>query len=119
MNITVIARISLVSIAAEAGAVALDEPGDPGSAAANRRRRSVNGRNQAMTAGSFLLPNMILVALFLLVPLVGTIIISFQSLASLGGAQFLGINNYTDLFQDQTFYKPSGTRHCSPSSRCQ
>jgi multiple sugar transport system permease protein len=94
-----------VSIAAEAGAVALDEPADPGSAAANRRRRSLNGRNQAMTASSFLLPNMILVALFLLVPLVGTIIISSQRLGSLGGAQFLGINNYTDLFQDRTFYE--------------
>jgi multiple sugar transport system permease protein len=94
-----------VSIAAEAGAVALDEPADPGAAASNRRRRSLIGRNQAMTAGSFLLPNMILVALFLLAPLVGTIVISSQRLGSLGGAQFLGINNYTDLFQDRTFYE--------------
>ncbi len=43
-----------------------------------------------MTAGSFLLPNLILVGLFLIVPLIGTIIISFQKLASLGPAQFLG-----------------------------
>jgi multiple sugar transport system permease protein len=95
-----------MSITAEAGAIAMDEPSDPSSAGRNRRRRrGVVGRTHLLSAGSFLLPNLILVGLFLIVPLFGTIIISFQKLASLGPAQYLGINNYIDLIHDSTFYQ--------------
>ena len=69
-----------------------------------RRRGSSLARAQTSAAGFFLLPNLILVTLFLLVPLAMAFVISMQSLGSLGGAQWLGINNYADLMQDSVFW---------------
>ncbi|MFT4083750.1 MAG: sugar ABC transporter permease [Nocardioides sp.] len=60
---------------------------------------------QATTGAIFLLPNVVLVALFLLLPLVLAFIISTESLGSLGDAQFLGMNNYLDLMRDSVFWE--------------
>jgi multiple sugar transport system permease protein len=68
------------------------------------RRGSLLGRAHTATASFFLLPNVVLVAIFLLVPLVMTFWYSLQKLGPLGGSQFLGINNYTDLLQDGDFW---------------
>src|SRR6185437_15686383 len=62
-------------------------------------------RVQSATAAFFLLPNLVLVLVFLLVPLVLSFVISFQKLGSLGSAQYLGINNYIDLLQDGVFWQ--------------
>ena len=56
-------------------------------------------------AGAFLLPNLVLVSVFLLLPLVLTVWYSMQKLGPLGGSQFLGINNYSDLLQDSVFWE--------------
>ncbi|WP_375487282.1 carbohydrate ABC transporter permease [uncultured Jatrophihabitans sp.] len=56
-------------------------------------------------AGLFLLPNIVLVAVFLLTPLVMAFYYSFQKLGPLGTTQYLGINNYADLFQDSVFWR--------------
>lgn len=77
----------------------------PTSRRAPRRRGSAFGRTQASTAAFFLLPNLVLVAIFLLVPLALAFVISLQKLGSLGSAQFVGINNFTDLFQDSVFWE--------------
>ena len=58
-----------------------------------------------MAAGVFLLPNFVMVALFVLVPLVLAFVVSFQKLGALGGAQYLGINNYADLLHDSVFWQ--------------
>ncbi|WP_188942672.1 carbohydrate ABC transporter permease [Nakamurella endophytica] len=58
-----------------------------------------------MTAGGFLLPNLVLSGVFLVLPLILTVVISFQKLDSLGPAQWLGVNNFLDLFRDPTFYE--------------
>ena len=56
-------------------------------------------------AWSFLTLNMILVVVFLLLPLVFAFVISFQKKGSLGPAEYLGINNYLDLFHDPIFWE--------------
>jgi multiple sugar transport system permease protein len=70
-----------------------------------RHRRGVLGRAQALTAGAFLLPNLVMVSLFVLLPLALAFVVSFQKLGSLGGAQWLGTNNYTDLVKDHVFWE--------------
>jgi multiple sugar transport system permease protein len=71
----------------------------------SRRGRSALGRAHTATASFFLLPNIVLVALFLLVPLVMSFYYSLQKLDPLGGSQFLGVNNYADLFRDSVFWE--------------
>ena len=70
-----------------------------------RSGRGALARTQTATAAIFLLPNLALVVLFLLVPLVLAFVISFQKLGSLGDAQYLGINNYVDLLRDTIFWR--------------
>lgn len=60
---------------------------------------------QTATAGMFLLPNILLVALFLLVPLAMAFYYSTQAMGSLGSAQWAGINNYADLVRDSVFWQ--------------
>lgn len=69
------------------------------------KNASILRRAQASTAAVFLLPNMVLVGLFLLFPLALAFVISFQKLDSLGGSQYLGINNYADLLRDSVFWQ--------------
>lgn len=67
--------------------------------------RGAVGRAHTATAAFFLLPNLALVALFLLVPLAMTLYYSFQKLGPLGGTEYLGLNNYADLFRDSVFWE--------------
>lgn len=68
-------------------------------------RRGGRSTAEMMAAGGFLLPNLVLITVFLLVPLVLAFVISFQKLGSLGPAQYLGINNYVDLLRDNVFWQ--------------
>ncbi|UQX88230.1 sugar ABC transporter permease [Jatrophihabitans telluris] len=70
-----------------------------------RRRRAVTSRGHGPTAGAFLLPNLVLVAVFLLLPLVWAFWLSMQKIGSLGPSQFLGINNYVDIIRDSVFWE--------------
>jgi multiple sugar transport system permease protein len=88
---------SVVSPVADgAGAAALTAPAPP----ATSRRRGVS-----IAGWSFVVPNLILVAVFLLIPLVLAFVISLQKRESLGDPVFLGINNYLDLFADSVFWE--------------
>jgi multiple sugar transport system permease protein len=82
-------------------------PVEPGSGSSPRESRTVRafGRAQATTAAFFLLPNVALVALFLLVPLVMSLVFSFQKMEPLGTPEYAGINNYLDLFRDPVFWE--------------
>ena len=73
------------------------QPPPPG-----RTRRRLG---DALASGGFLLPNLILSTLFLLVPLVLAVVISFQKVDSLTPAVWLGFNNYVDLIHDPLFWK--------------
>lgn len=70
-----------------------------------QRNRSVRGRAQMLASLTFLGPNLVMVLLFLVVPLVWAFFLSFQKLESIGPAQYAGINNYVDLFRDSRFYE--------------
>ncbi len=69
------------------------------------REGGVRRRRGSMAAWTFLVPNLVLVVVFLLLPLVLAIVISFQKRQSLGTPEFLGINNYLDLFRDGVFWR--------------
>src|ERR1700712_2737100 len=62
-------------------------------------------RGGTFAAWTFLTPNLIFVGIFLLLPLVFAFVISFQKRESLGPAEFLGFNNYLDLFHDPIFWE--------------
>lgn len=67
-------------------------------------RRPARRRGQTGTALAFLLPNMALTTVFILVPLVLAVVISFQKLGSIGGAEYAGVNNFLDLLVDPVFW---------------
>src|SRR5579875_1573687 len=69
------------------------------------RRGGVFGRAQAASGALFLAPNLILVGIFLVLPLVLTVVYSMQKIGVLGSSQWLAFNNYTDLFQDPVFWQ--------------
>lgn len=65
-------------------------------------RRSVRRTLSALT---FLTPNLVLVGLFLLFPLVMSFVISAQRRESLGVPTWVGIGNYTRLLHDPLFWE--------------
>lgn len=90
--------------------VVLPAPAAERDVAEQGRRRYTPSRGplaraQMASASAFLVPNMVLVVLFMLIPLVLAFVISTQALGSLGSAQWLGINNYTDLLKDSVFWQ--------------
>lgn len=62
-------------------------------------------RATSIAAGSFLLPNVVMIAIFTILPLVLAFVISFQKLDSLGGSQWLGVQNYLTLLVDPVFWQ--------------
>lgn len=72
---------------------------------AGGRRRRAGGRRGGLAALTFLTPNLVLVAVFLLFPLVMSFVISAQKRESLGLATWVGIGNYSRLLQDPLFWE--------------
>lgn len=70
-----------------------------------KRPRGRSSKPRSLVTAAFLSPTLLLVALFLFVPLILAFVISFQKLGALGGAQWLGFNNYVDLFHDSVFWE--------------
>jgi multiple sugar transport system permease protein len=60
------------------------------------------------TAAAFLVPNVVLIVVFTLLPLVYALVISFQDLDSLGGTSWAGLGNYTRLITDPVFWQSAG-----------
>ncbi len=56
-------------------------------------------------ASAFLLPNVVLIVVFTLLPLVYALVISFQDLDSLGGTSWAGLGNYAKLVTDPVFWQ--------------
>jgi multiple sugar transport system permease protein len=91
---------------------ALSAPGLPvlttPPVSSRRMRRRVGGIGrgaQSMMAGVFLLPNIVLVAVFLLVPLGLAFYFSFQQLGPLDSGKWIGFDNYTTLFKSHVFWE--------------
>jgi raffinose/stachyose/melibiose transport system permease protein len=54
--------------------------------------------------GLYLIPGLVLCALFLVVPLIMTIGYSFTRWQGIGDAEWIGFENYTELFRDDDFW---------------
>jgi multiple sugar transport system permease protein len=68
-----------------------------------RLRRRLGG--ETIAAYAFLTPNMLLLAVFVLLPLVGALWISLQRTNGFGAGTFVGVVNYTRLFRDPLFWR--------------
>ena len=55
-----------------------------------------------------LFPNLLIFLIFTVFPVVATLGISFTSWDLLGSMEWIGIKNYVELFQDETFLKVTG-----------
>ncbi len=66
------------------------------------RRRALS---DALTGYTFLLPNLVLLGVFLFLPLVWAVQLSFQETGGFGGGEFVGLANYTRLFGDAVFWQ--------------
>jgi multiple sugar transport system permease protein len=67
--------------------------------------RSHRTGREAMTAYAFLTPNLLLLGIFVLVPLVGAVGISLERTNGFGTGTFVGLANYTRLFSDPLFWR--------------
>ncbi|MEW2425298.1 carbohydrate ABC transporter permease [Streptomyces nigra] len=87
---------------------AVDKSPGPGSAPAPRGRRSLSRHN--LTGWLFSTPFLVLFGLFMLFPIVATLLMSFTDFGARHvtrplEAEFVGLDNYIRLFQDETFLK--------------
>ncbi len=78
-------------------------PNDAPSAARRRRRSSTRG--ETLAGYAFLTPNFLLFAIFLLVPVIWAVVISFQQTNGFGDGTFAGLFNYTKLVSDPLFWR--------------
>ncbi|WP_207769277.1 carbohydrate ABC transporter permease [Nocardioides currus] len=69
------------------------------------RRDPRQHRGSSVTAWVMLAPNLLLLGLFLLVPLVWAFVLSFQAKRSFGGGTWAGLDNYTRLLRDDVFWR--------------
>lgn len=91
------------------------EPGGPGlptpggalrgqPAGARRRRPSPTARRQRRAAFLFLAPACVMVAIYVVWPILSTIRLSFFNWDGMSEPSFVGLANYVELFHAQTFY---------------
>ncbi len=79
-------------------AVTAPVPGDPPP-----RRRRVS--RDSVAAWTMLSPNLVVFGVFLFIPLLATVWLSFYSSSGFGPREFVGADNYTELFGDSTFWR--------------
>ena len=68
-------------------------------------RRDTKIVREALAGWLFLTPNMLLLGLFVLVPLVWAVVISFQKTNGFGVGEFVGVANYERLITDPLFWR--------------
>ena len=68
-------------------------------------RRNSKTVREALAGWLFLTPNMLLLCLFVLVPLVWTVVISFQETNGFGVGEYVGVANYERLLSDPLFWR--------------
>ncbi|MCE7946995.1 MAG: sugar ABC transporter permease [Chloroflexi bacterium CFX4] len=82
-------------------------PGSPDPLAAEaiaqgKRRRE---RRRTLTAYGFLLPSFVFFFIFLIIPLITVVYLSFTNYNIVTAPQWVGMDNYTRLFQDPLFWR--------------
>ncbi|MEH0111095.1 sugar ABC transporter permease [Tersicoccus sp. MR15.9] len=73
-----------------------------------RNRKAKRHRSEATAAYALIAPNMVLLAIFVLVPLVGAFVLSFQRTNGFGSADWVGLENYGRLVGDPLFWRALG-----------
>ncbi|WP_083968223.1 carbohydrate ABC transporter permease [Janibacter melonis] len=81
-----------------------DAGGPPGLSRRRRASRAGNGLD-SRSAYTLLAPNLILIGLFLLVPLVWALVMSFQAKRSFGPGRWSGLENLSRLLSDDVFWR--------------
>lgn len=79
----------------------------PVARSAHRPRRRHRGREGA-TAYLFIAPNLLLLGLFVLLPLVQSVGLSFERTDGFGSGRFIGLGNYAQLVADPVFWRSLG-----------
>jgi multiple sugar transport system permease protein len=72
------------------------------------RRRRMPRVLESLTGYAFLAPNLILLGVFLILPLVWALVLSFQNSNGFGTPQWTGLGNYVRLFTDPVFWRSLG-----------
>ena len=86
---------------------ARDRVGAPVPARPRAARRATRIR-EALVGYGFLAPNLVLMAIFLFVPIVWAIVLSFQETKGFGTPDWVGADNYVRLFSDPIFWQSLG-----------
>jgi len=73
----------------------------PGEEPPRRRRVS----RDSVAAWGLLSPNLVVFGVFLFIPLLATVWLSFYSSSGFGPREFVGVDNYAELFGDSTFWR--------------
>ncbi len=73
---------------------------------------------EALTGYGFIAPNMLLMGLFLFVPIVFAVQLSFTSSRGFGDPEWVGLANYTRMIGDPVFWQSLGNTLLFTSSRC-
>jgi len=76
----------------------------PKEGAALRRGPGAKRLRRALIGYGFMLPALLLIGLFTLLPFVQGVVLSFQSWDGVGATAFVGINNYQRVFADNIFW---------------
>ena len=71
----------------------------------SRGRRGRTSGRDLLAAAAFAGPNLVLIVVFLLLPLVLAFVLSFYSYSGLGSTRFVGWDNYRTMFSDPTFWR--------------
>lgn len=80
----------------------------PGSASAHPRPRAARRAarlRESLVGWGFAAPNLILMAIFLLLPIVWAIVLSFQETQGFGTAHWVGWGNYITMVTDPVFWR--------------
>ncbi|RIX28750.1 carbohydrate ABC transporter permease [Amnibacterium setariae] len=88
--------------AGSAGAVAAATRRPPAPRGSSRRRARLR---ETLTGYAFVGPNLVLLGLFLLYPLVLAAVLSFSRYTGFGSPEWIGIGNYADLLSDAVFWR--------------
>ncbi len=75
----------------------------PGSLTPPGRRSG--GRGTSAAGWAFVTPNLMILAVFLFLPLILTVVVSFQAASPLGTEGWVGVDNYTRLLTDPVFWR--------------
>jgi multiple sugar transport system permease protein len=65
-------------------------------------------RRRLLIAYTFMLPSMIIMAVFMFYPLIWAAVLSLTNYSFFGASQFIGLGNYTHLFHDPQFWGDLG-----------